>query len=268
MKKVVPFLLLIILFAGAAWYSFMKPADPISEVPPAPQVAPSSTVTQEAPLAGDDSVVDEPATDFEPVVIPPEPLPALFESDPEVTRVLTDIAGSDALAEYLVMDQVISRAVASIDSLTSRQVPVHINPIKPAGEKFITETDGERLVLSPQNFARYDGYVALLENMDPDSLMTFYQRYSPLFQQAWEENGGSGPFAERLLDVIDDLLQAPDVAGPVYLTKYEAVYLYENPELEAMTAGQKVLVRMGSANASAVKEKLMEIRAQLKTAEG
>jgi len=268
MRKAVPFLLLIILFAGAAWYSFMKPADPVSEIPSAQVTTPPSVVTQEAPLTGDDSALVEPAMDFEPVVIPPEPLPTLFESDPEVTQALADIAGADALAEYLVMDQVVSRAVASIDSLTSRQVPVHINPIKPADAKFLTETEGERLVLSPQNFARYDGYVSLLQSMDTGSLLTFYERYSPLFQQAWEENGGTGSFSDRLLIVIDDLLETPDVAGPVYLTQYEAVYLFEIPELEAMTAGQKVLVRMGSANASVVKEKLIEFRAQLKARDG
>jgi len=122
--------------------------------------------------------------------------------------------------------------------------------------------------LSPQNFARYDGYVSLLQSMDTGSLLTFYERYSPLFQQAWEENGGTGSFSDRLLIVIDDLLETPDVAGPVYLTQYEAVYLFEIPELEAMTAGQKVLVRMGSANASVVKEKLIEFRAQLKARDG
>ena len=264
MKKVIPFLLLITLFAGAAWYSFMKPSDPVSELPPA-QVAQVSPATQQAtPPPPEDSVVVEPVVELEPEVIPAEPLPTLYESDPEVTGALADIAGAGPLAEYLVMDQVISRVVASIDSLTSRQVPVHINPIKPAGEKFIIDPEGERLVLSPRNFARYDGYVALLQSVDTGSLMTFYQRYSPLFQQAWEENGGTGSFNDRLLEVIDDLLEAPDVAGPVYLTKYEAVYLFEVPELEAMTAGQKVLVRMGSVNASVVKEKLMEVRAQLK----
>ncbi len=99
--------------------------------------------------------------------------------------------------------------------------------------------------------------------MDTDSVMKFYRRYAPLFQQAWEENGGAGSFNDRLLEVLDNLLSTPDVPGPVYLTKPEAVYLFEDPELEAMTAGQKVLVRMGSANAAVVKEKLAELRAEL-----
>ena len=69
-----------------------------------------------------------------------------------------------------------------------------------------------------------------------------------------------GSFNDRLLEVIDDLQETPDVTGPVYLFKPEAVYLFEDPELEALTAGQKVLVRMGSENASVVKEKLTEFK--------
>ena len=263
MKKAIPFTLLIILFAGAAWYSFMKTPDPIHEVPP-PPIAPAllDNLQQAPPQPQIDSDVIFPESESEPVT-PPEPLPVLIESDSEVTQALADIAGTDPIAEYLVMDQIISRAVASIDSLTSRRVPVHINPIRPAEGKFIVNSEGEKLILGPKNFARYDGYVTLLQNMSTDSLMSFYRRYSPLFQQAWEENGGQGSFNDRLLEVIDDLLGAPDVAGPVYLTKYEAVYLFEVPELEAMTAGQKTLVRMGSVNASVVKEKLIEMRTEL-----
>ena len=250
MKKVIPLLLLTLLFAGAAWYSFMKPPDPVSELPP-PQIAP----VLPAPVKQTPSLPEtEPET-------PPVPLPALNESDPEVTQALADIAGTGDLAQYLVMDQVISRLVASIDSLTSRQVPVHINPIRPAEGKFLTE--GESMVLSAHNYARYDGYVALLQSMDTDTLVKLYGRYSTLFQQAWEENGGTGSFNDRLFEVIDNLLETPDVPGPVYLTKYEAVYLFEDPELEAMTAGQKVLVRMGSANASVVKDKLTELKTEL-----
>jgi hypothetical protein len=260
MKKSIPYVLLVLLFAGAAWYSLTRTPEPVDELPP-PQLAPAEAATEQTPPEPADNVVyPESETGMEML---PEPLPALNESDPEVTQALADIAGAEPLAEYVVMDQVISRVVASIDSLTARQVPVNINPIKPAGDKFVVDSEGENLVLSPQNFARYDGYVTLLQEMDADSLVMFYQRYYPLFQQAWEENGGQGSFNDRLFDVIDNLLATPDVSGPVYLVKPEAVYLFEDPELEALTAGQKVLVRMGSANAEMVKQKLAEIRGDL-----
>ena len=262
MKKIVPILLLILLFAGAAWFSFMKPTDPVHELPP-PVITPAPTVTPEPSQPQPNNAVVYPESDSVPVtppVTPPEPLPALNESDLEVKRELGDIAGADPLTQYLVTDQVISRVVASIDSLTSRQVPVHINPIRPAEDILLVDKEGESVVLSKQNFARYDGYVDLVQSTDTDSLMTFYRRYYPLFQQAWEQNGGLGSFDNRMLEVIDDLLETPDVPGPIYLTKPEAVYLFEDPELESMTAGQKVLVRMGSANAAVVKEKLAEIK--------
>jgi hypothetical protein len=40
-------------------------------------------------------------------------------------------------------------------------------------------------------------------------------------------------------------------------------YEYADPKLEALTAGQKVLVRMGPDNARAVKTKLRELRSAL-----
>ena len=80
MKKIIPLLLLVLLFAGAAWYSFMKPPDPVSELPP-PQIAPAlpAPVKQTPPQPEIAEVYSEPETEPE---TPPVPLPALNESDP------------------------------------------------------------------------------------------------------------------------------------------------------------------------------------------
>jgi hypothetical protein len=261
MKKTVPILLLIILFAGAAWYSFTKQADPVHEVLP-PQLPTAAPVIREQSRPEPQAEAIEAYIEPEPVIIP-DPLPPLAESDEAIKQDLADIIGVDPLAEYLVKSQSISRLVATVDSLTSRQVPPQMNPIRTADGKLVTEVEGETVTMSAQNFARYDGFVTLLQNADTEALVAMYQHYSPLFQIAWEENGGQGQFNDRLLEVVDHLLETPDVPGPVNLTKYEAVYLFEDAELEAMTAGQKVLVRMGSANAELVKQKLTEIRSGL-----
>jgi hypothetical protein len=234
MKKAAPILLLVILFGGAAWYSFVKDPAEVHELPvePAPPVIQTPEKEAEPEPPADDMVVElEP----EPIILP-DPLLPLNESDPQFTLELSEVTGPDPLKEYLVKS------------------------LKPADGKFIADAEGERYVMSAQNFARYDGYVALIQSTDTDALLALYQRFYPLFQQAWEEIGGSGQFSERLNEVIDDLLDTPDVPGPVYLTKPEAFYLFEEPELEALTAGQKILIRMGSVNASIVKEKLREIR--------
>ncbi len=257
MKKTAPFMLLIILFAAAAWYFFTREPEAVHELPP-PYLPPAMPAEEQQPVTQpEDSLAYR-----EPVILP-DPLPLLDASDPELTLALAEIAGADRLAEYLVKNQIISRFVATLDSLTSRQVPPQINPIRPATDKFIAETEGESILMSAENFARYDGYVALMQDVNTDALVALYQRYYPLIQQAWEENGGEGSFNERLAEVIDHLLETPDVPGPVYLSKPEAVYVFEEPELEAMTAGQKVLVRMGSVNAAVVKEKLTEVKLQI-----
>ncbi len=260
MKKTAPLLLLIVLFAVATWYFFTQQPDPVHELPP-PNLPESTSAETLAPEPQIADIVEYPELETVPV---PEPLPLLIESDPELTKALLEIVGADRLTEYLVKDQVISRVVAMVDSLSSRQVPALINPIKPAENKFIVKTEGENVVMNAANFSRYDGYVALMQDVDTGAVMTLYQRFQPLFQQAWEKNGGEGAFNERVLEVIDQLLETPDVPGPVYLSKPEAVYLFEETELESMTAGQKILVRMGSVNASVVKEKLAEVRAELK----
>ena len=54
---------------------------------------------------------------------------------------------------------------------------------------------------------------------------------------------------------------APD--EPLRLVKPEAYYKYVDPQLEALPAGQKILVRLGNSNAARVKAKLREFRAAL-----
>jgi hypothetical protein len=261
MKKVAPYLILILLFAAAGWYFFIKEPDVVHELPP-PQSSPVTPAETEQGKPQIAEVIEQPVPEPEPEIVP-EPLPLLNVSDPEVRQDLAEMVGANPLAVYLVKDHIISRLVVTLDSLTSRQVPSEFNPVKPASDKFVVVTDGERMVLSPENFARYDGYIALIEGVDAGTLMMTYQHYSPLFQEAWEDNGGDGSFDDRLVDLIDHLLETPDVPGPIYLTKPEAVYLFEEPVLEAMSAGQKILIRMGSANAAIVKEKLMELRLEM-----
>ncbi len=252
MNKTIALLLLIALFGVAAWYFFTAQPAAVHELP-APQIAPLSET--------------QPEPESEPYIAPsepevenlPEPLPELNASDDSVKQALVGVVGQEALAGYLVKNEVISRFVATLDSLTSRQVPSQINPLLATGGHLKVTTEGERTIMSPANFSRYDGYVDVLKNLDNDALMAEYHRFYPLIQQAWEENGGKGSFNRRFVEVINNLLETPDVAHPIYLYKPEAVYLFEDPQLESLTAGQKIMVRMGSVNAAVVKNKIEDL---------
>jgi hypothetical protein len=104
----------------------------------------------------------------------------------------------------------------------------------------------------------------VVQASDPRTVAAVYFRLYPLFQQAYEDLGYPGMyFNDRLVQVIDDLLQTPDVRGPVRLVQPKVFYEYADPSLEKLSAGQKLLLRMGSANAAVVKGKLRELRAEI-----
>jgi hypothetical protein len=66
-----------------------------------------------------------------------------------------------------------------------------------------------------------------------------------------------------LIEVIDHLLGTPDLEGPIALAQPNVLFEFADPALESMSAGQKALIRMGTANATAVKAKLRELRREL-----
>ena len=100
-------------------------------------------------------------------------------------------------------------------------------------------------------------------------------RMYPLLQRAYEELGYPRRyFNDRLVEVIDVLLATPQVNEPVRLRLVEVKgpiaserpwvrYEYADPALESLTAGQKILLRMGPENARRLKAKLAELRGQL-----
>ena len=50
------------------------------------------------------------------------------------------------------------------------------------------------------------------------------------------------------------------MGNPVRIEQRKVLYEFSAPELESRSAGQKILIRIGSANAARVKAKLREIR--------
>ena len=75
--------------------------------------------------------------------------------------------------------------------------------------------------------------------------------------------------------MIDNLLATPNVSGPIRVKRVvgpdggtvggAGLYLFEDPALESATAGQKILLRMGTDNRSKLMAKLTEVRAQVAT---
>jgi hypothetical protein len=218
-----------------------------------------------------------PAPAAQPQAAPPEiqhpvpaqegastPLPPLNESDQVVHDSLAGLLGAKPVEQFLVPENLVRHIVATVDNLPRKKLAAELRPIKRTPGETRVATQGDSTTLSEQNYARYAPFVRLVQSTDANTLATIYFRLYPLFQQAYEDLGYPGKyFNDRVVEAIDDLLQAPDVSGPVELVQPKVFYQFADPELEARSAGQKLLIRMGPANAHAIKAKLRELRAAL-----
>ncbi|HUD26794.1 MAG TPA: DUF3014 domain-containing protein [Burkholderiaceae bacterium] len=218
--------------------------------PPPPVAAPAPAAPAPAP----------PAPRVEPAG---PPLPALADSDPALVEALNALFGSgiDAL---LMRPGIIHRIVATIDNLTGSKVPAQVLPVRPPGGTFNAAEQKGRLSISPTNAARYARYINLISQVDTAQLVATYRRYYPLFQQAYRDLGyPKGEFNDRLVEVIDDLLEAPQPEPPVALVAPRAMFDYADPDLQDASAGQKILIRIGPENEARVKSKLRQLRRAL-----
>jgi hypothetical protein len=224
-------------------------------VTPAPASAPMAIATPHYPV---------PAAPPESTPEAGAPPPALDTSDTGVANALSALPGASGLGNLLAPAQLIAHIVAVIDALPRHELANNLLPLRtPKGTLITADVNGAK-VISDANYARYAPYMQIIEDIDARASVDWYVRYYPLFQDAYRQLGyPKGYFNDRLVTVIDNLLATPEPIGPVALTQPKVLYEYANPALQSLSAGQKMLLRAGPANAAAIKSKLRAIRADL-----
>ncbi len=244
------------------WLQRQKVAPPMQTQPPRAETAPTPQPEAEAAIRHPIEAA-RPETGAE-AAAEPTALPSLDESDRSVADALAGIVDRGALDEFLNLTGLVRRVVVTVDNLPRKKTAQRLWPLKPTAGRFLATGDGQAVYLSPDNARRYEPFVRLVESVDTGKLAALYVRFYPLFQQAYRELGyPKGYFNDRLVEVIDHLLVTPEIDGPIRLAKPWIMYEFADPALEARSAGQKTLIRMGAANAQRVKTKLREFRRQI-----
>ncbi|MFQ6024375.1 MAG: DUF3014 domain-containing protein [Acidiferrobacterales bacterium] len=259
MRDATRWLVLVIVLGSilAAFYYYWQQKYPLpNKAQPAPEAKIEPRIRH--PIQGAEAQ-RAPQTDEQA-----KPLPPLNESDEATQDALSGLFGRKSVQEFFRLEDIVRRLVVTIDNLPRRQVPLRYMPVKPTVPRFLSTGEEENVFISPDNYRRYTPYVRLAEAVEANKLVAVYVHFYPLFQQAYQDLGyPSGYFNDRLVEVIDDLLATPDVQGPVKLVRPKVMYQFADPDLEARSAGQKILIRMGSENAARIKAKLQEIRREL-----
>ena len=253
-------ILLAIMLAAALTYYLLE----INRPSPVPEPATAPALVE--PL------VDEPRSPLHPFPriespVGPGgelvPLPALDQSDEYLKLALADVLGSQSLVKMLAETDLITRMVATIDNLPRDHVAERIRPIAGLAGPFDVEAsrDNIEFTISPDSYRRYDLLVDMVTNADLNELTEVYGRFYPLFQKAYVELGyPNAYFNDRLVAVIDHLLTTPVVQDPISLVRPHVLYEFADMDLESLSSGQKLLIRMGNEHAARIKATLRELR--------
>ena len=116
-------------------------------------------------------------------------------------------------------------------------------------------------ILDLENFKRYDFLINLLSQSNFREMVELYKRFYPLFQEAYIDLGyPQRYFNDRVIEVIDHLVETPEIEETIVLIRPHVLYEFADPNLEKLSSGQKILIRMGNENALKAKKFLGELR--------
>jgi hypothetical protein len=250
-------ILVVVGLGVAGWYFwddvFPPEPEPVPEVPapvePAADAGPGYPMPEPAPDTATGDLV---------------PLPELDDSD--AYFLLEVEAGfGETIAGLLVREGVIDKLVASVDNLTRPDIPEKVRPVGRLEDAFEPDINrDDKPVLGPSSYLRYDALVAYLYYADVDTVYDTYRRFYPLFQQSYERLGyPDAYFNDRLVEVIDHLLATPEVRGEIALKQPNVLYEFADPNLEKLSSGQKLMLRMGPDNAATTKRLLERLRERI-----
>jgi hypothetical protein len=257
--KLLALILLIAGLAGAFWF-FRDDILPLVDEPVV--MEPEAVVEMEPTRSGP----VHPITPFGESTLPDRklvPLPPLDDSDGYFLLALVDILGPD-VERVLIDKALVDNFVATIDNLTRSHVAEKIRPVGRLSKSFVADAaDDEGLYyLNPDNYKRYEFLVNLVAGADLADAAETYRRFYPLFQESYVRLGyPDGYFNDRAVEVIDHLLETPEPEDPVRLVRPHVLYDFADTELEALSSGQKLLLRMGNENAASIKRVLKGFRA-------
>jgi hypothetical protein len=263
-----------IAVAGLSWWFWYGSQRPEATTLPQPTLASApASVGEPALIAPPTPAIRHPVEHEQPM--PPTPLPTLDQSDARLMQALGQLMDQRSLRSLLQTDGLVRRFVATVDNLQRKHAASQRWPVNPTPARFLAARSADQEFIDADNSLRYTPFVVLVEQVDVGRAVSMYASFYPLFQQAYEELGYPNRyFNDRLIEVIDHLLAAPEPAGPVAvrlielrgpmrMTRPWVHYEFADPELEALSAGQKLMVRVGPVNETRLKARLRAFRAAL-----
>lgn len=275
---------------AAGWWAYQRKGSPApvpvavstpaapSAPPAAPAVAPAEPVAEAAPAQAAQPETGQP---LHPIVVDAET--AVTPDDAAALEVaVSEWLGRENTLKFVALQGLAHHIAATVDNLPRSHAAPRLWPLSPVGGRMVITEDDNGMHIAAANASRYDALAGFVKAVDPVQAAALYRKVYPALQQAYENLGYPGKhFNDRMVQVIDHLLQTPQVNGPLRVKLVQVQipgqaaaapqqpwlrYEYADPQLQSLSAGQRILLRLGPAHAQTVQAQLRALRGQLASA--
>ncbi len=256
MKNKASLVIVVVLIGiAAAYYYWQSNVQNEAPLPPRIEAPPPATIEPQ---------IRHPIEEAQSTGNEAKPLPPLDESDATMQDLLTGFFSQEAAVEFFDLKDIVRRFVVTVDNLPRQKVPMHYRLFKPVAGKFLATGAGDSFFINIDNDGRYKSYVLLAEAVDVKKLVAAYVHFYPLFQEEYKSLGyPKGYFNDRMVEAIDDMLATPVAPARIKLIRPNVLFQFANADLEALSAGQKIMIRMGPENAIRIRARLQALRREL-----
>jgi len=240
---------IVVLIGGGLWW-WKSSQTPVAPVPVStPGEAP-------AKLPEEGEVPSTPGV--QGVVV----LPSLEASDDFVREQVSLL--SPGMAEWLKQDDLVRRFAVVIDNARVGDYPRRQLGFLVPTAKFPVRQEGDRTLLDPDGYHRYDSFVDTAISVDPQRAAALLRTLSPLLVESLQELGAkdSDP-TTAIRESIEQVLATPELEGDIEVVQPKVYYQFADPNLESLKPLQKQLLRMGPQNLARIKSYLTQVKAHL-----
>jgi hypothetical protein len=260
MQKAILIAVVVVAVAIIAWALWPGDREPPAETVPV-EAAPTPDLEapeplEPTPVEAPAEIAPEPAPEPEPEVS----LPPLTESDPFVRERLEPMSLPEP---WLEQGDYVRRLAVVVENAVRGTYPRRqLAFLAPEGPFRVIER-GEAIYIDPASYDRYDRHVEALEGVEPAQLAGLLDTIEPLLAAALGELGVEAPPGEMMQSALDEVMAVPVLSGDVELVQPNVMYLYADPDLEALSPLQKQVLRMGPDNVRRLQSHLREVAAAL-----
>lgn len=244
-----PFVILLVIVvavAAAIWFVMSRRA-----------AAPLESTAEPSPPTTAEAAARPLGTTPADVAVPP-----LDQSDLLVRQLVQQLTTHPAITSWLATDGLIRNFTVVVANIADSTTPSrHLRALRPTGT-FATTMNGGRTVIDAATYRRFDSFAAAAASVDAAGAARLYSTLKPRIEEAYRDLGHPDSSVDRAVETaIVELLRTPTIDGPIAVSPGSKGigFVFDDPNLEALSTPQKQLVRMGPENTRTIQRALRSI---------